>query len=323
VAQLPLIQRMKFGSGEPPEMDGKKVQIVPEEERPRLEQVMQRLGAVANNPAGFSRCHEFFADECKGGKDTLKKTFDAALLWKWPPGEANLGGALGSTPGVNIAYMPSSYRKGVDVLAGFIMHELLHNCGGGAGGDPNHRRADAARVYCMGAGKNELTPKIAVDLDKNVNLIFAYRRLIGEWFSGRLQVTLGTDIGVTGLLRLGQTGADAAPAGLVSGTLGVKRRFNIWGAERYGGLLLSADLGASLDRFKVRAATPDEKPSHAVGPGVVLQLGARIEFLIPSVTFKEGRVTPLYFDIGYQVAQPLTPEAEKLQTFIFGIGGTI
>jgi hypothetical protein len=217
--------------------------------------------------------------------------------------------------------MQSSYQKGVDVLSGFLMHELVHNCGAGAGGDPRHRQADVARVYCMGPGKNEVTPKVAVDLDKNVNLIFSYRRLVREWLSGRLQLTVGADIGVTGLLRLGQTGQQATPAELVSGTLGARRRFNIWGAERFGGLVLSADLGVGLDRFKVRAPTPNDKPSHAVGPGVVLQLGARVEFWIPSVTFKEGRVTPLHFDVGVQLAEPLTPDAERLHSFIFGIGG--
>lgn len=317
----PILQRMKFGESTPPEMDGKKVEVVPDEERPLLNQVIKRLAEVANDPVGFARCHEFFADECAGDKDTLKKTFDAARLWKWPPGEPHLGGALANTPGTNIAYMQSSYRKGVDVLADFLMHELVHNCGGGAGGDPRHRQADVARVYCMGGGKNEFTPKVAVDLDKNVNLIFSYRRLVHEWLSGRLQLTVGTDIGVTGLLRLGQTGQQAAPAELVSGTLGARRRFNIWGAERFGGLVLSADLGVGLDRFKVRAPTPNDKPSHAVGPGVVLQLGARVEFWIPSATFKEGRVTPLHFDVGVQLAEPLTPDAERLHSFIFGIGG--
>src|SRR4029077_16442423 len=140
----------EFGSGTPPEMDGSKVLVVPEDERPLVSEAMARIREVADDPKRFSRCHEFFADECNGGPDTLKKTFDAARLWKWPPGVEHLGGAVANTPGENIAYMQYSYNKGVDWLAGALTHELLHNCGAGDDDTSPHRRADVARVYCMG-----------------------------------------------------------------------------------------------------------------------------------------------------------------------------
>jgi len=318
------LQRMKYGSIKAdtpaPEISGTSLEEVPENERPLVDQAIRSIAAVANDRVGFARCHDFFAKECQGDKNTLAKTFDAAVLWKWPRRVPSEAGAKAETPGTNIAYMQYAYNRGLDWLTRVLMHELLHNCGGGSGGDPFHRRADVASMYCMGAGKTEITAKSVVDLEKHWNLIIAYRRLISEWLSGRLQLTVGTDIGLTGLLRLLDTSSDVTPAELGSGTLGARRRFNVWGAERYGGLVLSADLGAGLDRFKVRAPNRGDKPSAKFGPGAVLQLGARVEFWIPDIEFKEGRATALLLEAGYRLIQPLTPEARRIHGFIVGVG---
>ena len=149
----PSIQRMAYGSTEPPEMDGTKVLVVPPEEKPLINQAIKRISAVANDPVGFPKCHQFFAEECHGNKDTLKKTFDAATLWKWPPKTPNAGGAIADTPGHNIAYMQFSYNQGVDWLSGALMHELLHNCGGGDDEHSPHRRAERRTSLLYGGRK--------------------------------------------------------------------------------------------------------------------------------------------------------------------------
>ena len=291
--------------------------------RPLVDKAIDRIRAVADDPNTFSNCHQFFAEECDGGPDTLKKTFDAAKLWKWPPQFPASGGAIANTPGENIAYMQYSYNKGVDWLAAALVHELLHNCGGGSEPQTPHRRADLARIYCMGPGKSEITLKAAIDLDKNLSMFFSYRRLIHEWAGGKLTLNIGSDINIFGLLRQADpVGREKFATELGSGTLGLRKRVNLWGAERYGGLLLTSDLGFGVDRFKVRAANASDRPDIVTGAGVVLQLGSRIEFWIPSVEFKEGRVSPFSFETAYRLVQPLTPGAERIHEFVFGIGGS-
>jgi hypothetical protein len=318
-----MVQRMKYGSGTPPEMDGRTVLIAPAEERPLVDEAIDRIRAVADDPNTFSNCHQFFAEECDGGPDTLKKTFDAAKLWKWPPQFPASGGAIANTPGENIAYTRYAYNKGVDWLAAALVHELLHNCGGGAEPLTPHRRADLARIYCMGPGKNEITLKAGVDLDKSWSLLFSYRRLIHEWAGGKLTLNVGSDINIFGLLRQADpVDREKVATELGSGTLGIRKRLNLWGAERYGGLLLSGDLGFGVDRFKVRAANASDRPDIVTGAGVVLQLGTRIEFWVPSVEFKEGRVSAFSFETAYRLVQPLTPGAERIHEFVFGIGGS-
>lgn len=321
-AESHAIQRMEFGSGTPPVMDGSTVLVVPEDERPLLSEAMARIREVADDPKRFSRCHEFFADECNGGPDTLKKTFDAARLWKWPPGVEHLGGAVANTPGANIAYMQYSYNKGVDWLAGALTHELLHNCGAGDDDTSPHRRADVARVYCMGPGKNDLSARIAVDRDHNVSLLFSYRRLLKEVAGGRLTLNAGVDLDVTNLLKLGDP-TFRAPSELGSGIIGGRARLGGWGAERYGGILLTADLGFGVDRFKVRSPNASDPPALTTAPGVILQLGTRIEFWVPSIEMKHGRVSSLSFEADYRVVQPLTPDARQIHEVVFGLGGTL
>ena len=203
-------------------------------------------------------------------------------------------------------------------MAGALVHELLHNCGAGDDEKSPHRRADVGRVYCMGPGNEEVDAKLTVDFEKNINLLLTYRHLLHEWSSGKLQLRAGADIGLTGLFRLADR---TTPAELGSGMLGIKRRFNAWGAERYGGLSLTADVGAGADTFKVRAATANETPKTAVGPGVVLQIGTRIEFWIPDIQMREGRVSALSFEAGYRLVQPLTPDAQRIHEVVLGIGG--
>jgi len=321
--QGPVIQRMEFGSGQPPELDGSTVLVVPEDERPLVSEAIARIREVAHDPQRFTRCHRFFADECKGDADTLKTTFDSALLWKWPPDVPHLGGAVANTPGHNIAYMPYSYKEGVDWLAGALVHELLHNCGGGDDESSPHRRADVARIYCMGPGKNDVSAKVAVDADKNLSLFFSYRRLIHEWAGGNLTLNAGADLDFTGILHEGdKVFRERSATELGSGMLGVRGRLGGWGAERYGGILLTADVGFGADRFKVRSANSSDNPAVVTGPGVVLQLGTRIEFWAPDLRFRYGRVNALSFEADYRLVQPLTPEAQQIHEFVFGVGGS-
>jgi hypothetical protein len=322
------VQRMKFGSGNPPDTLSTKVLVVPDKERPLVSQAINRIRTIADNPDTFPRCHDFFAEECKRGKDTLKKTFDAAVLWKWPPDVPSEGGAVADTPGTNIAYMQVSYNRGVDWLAGALMHELLHNCGAGGGelateqgGGPSpHRRADLARLYCIGPGRNEVTTKATMGFNKSLNVLFSYRHLIRDWSAGRLQLNAGADISLTGLMRQGDEALRQDPAELGSGMLGLRRRINVWGAERFGGLVLSTDLGLGVDRFRVRAPHPGDKAPTRIGAGAVLQIGARIEFWIPDIAQREGRVSAPSLEVAYRLVQPLTPEAEQIHEFVLGLG---
>jgi hypothetical protein len=322
------VQRMMYGSSNAPEMDGVTVQVVPTSERRLVDQAIGRIRAVAHDSTGFAKCHDFFARECNGGPDTLHNIFDAAILWKWPP-EADRGsGAIADTPGHNIAYTAYSYKQGAEWLSGALVHELLHNCGAGGGelppeqggGASPHRRADIARLYCMGPGKNEVTAKATVDLDRNLNLLLSYRRLVGEWASGRLQLDLGTDISLSGLLR--QAGDRAVPAELGSGVLGLRGRAGGWGAERYGGFVLAADLGLGADRFKLRNPNPGDGASTRIAPGLVLQVGTRIEFWFPDLSQREGRTSALSFEAAYRLVQPLTPDAQQIHEFVLGLGGS-
>lgn len=315
----PAIQRMTLGSGTGPQNEeGITLVEPPPGDRARINAVIARLARVAEHPDAFAKCHAYYRDNCPGHKpDALQDAFKKAVLWKLPKEADDRGAgaaaAVGESP---MYYTQHGYSAGEETLAGYIMHELTHICG--VGGGSEHKLADIARLYCMGAGENELDVRIAVGTDRHVGALIGYRRLLTSWSSGRQRLRAGLDVDIIGLMR--QVGDRTTPTELASGTVGLQRRVNPWGGERWGGLTLSTDVGLGVDRFRVRDVRPDDPPQAKVGPGFVVQLGARAEFYFPDLQGREGRRFGVTLDAAYRLVQPLTPDAKQIHEVVVGVG---
>jgi hypothetical protein len=306
---------MRLGCGQA-DFYGTTVAEPPETEKPRVVGAIRRIAEVAEHPTAFPRCHEEFARLCPGGrKDALEQAFRCAVIWRFPSDVDDEGaGAKGEVDGHNIAYTLLGYRAGEEELAGFLMHEMGHLCG--IGGPARHHLADVLRLYCLGAGRREVGLRLVGGPDIGLGALLGYRRLVERWLSGRQQLIVGADLNFLQLAR--EAAGERAPGSLGGAMFGFRERTPMWGAERWGGITLYGELGAGAARFRVREAEGHPGATR-LGPGVVVEVGARAEFYFPDLSAREGRRSAIALTAGYGLIVPLTPEAEQIHQLVFGV----
>jgi len=320
LADTPLLQRMEIGdtNRQPlPGWYGLGIGEVPPEERERVLAAIEQIRTVANDPDTYEDCHRFFEENCPGGNQaSLSDTFATVVLWKI---NTPLVGELGRAARDNIGYSQSAYDKGEQGLAQTLVHEMLHICG--ISGDPEeHYLADVAGLYCIGFAPNILSITLG-PTSEELPLVFllSYRRILEDWVEGRIQVTTGADVNILAPIFeippviLGHE--PSSPTEYASLIVGVRGRTNLlWGGEQYGGLTGTIETGMGVGRFALRSPEPGEGPATKVAGDLILQVGVGAEFYIP---FGQQGV-PVSIEAAYRLAQPLTGEAERIQSLLLG-----
>ncbi len=311
------IQAMRMGQGNPPRrfnrFNGRQV---PQEEQDRVNNAVDQIREVVNDPGQYQSCHNYFRDECPTrGRNSLPQMFNDATLWR-----ADNPGAYAFTwPNYNhIAYTESGYGSGATSLARTLVHELLHNCGIS---DNRHHQADVAGLYCIGTEDNfSFAAGPAFGGSDVAFLMLSYRRLLANLAGGQIQLRAGLDINIGGIaaeistLSLGRTDIATGEYGALS--IGMLGRSNLgWGGERFGGLTTSLDLGLDVGRFRVRE-TETEPRSTEISPGFVLQAGLGAEFYLPIGV----NAIPLSIGAAYRLVRPLNPQAEAIHGLLGQIG---
>lgn len=327
----PLVQRISYGRGSPPSFTpegGEPLDVipVPDEERARMDDVIEQIREVAENPEGYPQCHQFFADNCPSGSESaLADAFHAASLWRI---RGRTGNALawGKVSGTDIAYTQAGWDTSDRNLARTLVHELMHNCG--IHGD-EHYLADVAGLYCIGPVHRlsvPVVPRLGMTLDpQSFVMMYTYRAVLEEWSSGRVQLTAGGDINLVGAGSA--IAGSETPAEFGSATVGVRGRIStlsmgyptevehpLWGGERFGGLVGGVDVGLGAGQFLLRPPAPGEGPSTRVGPSMVLEVSGGAEFYIPVGV----NAHPVTLEAAWRLAQPLNPQAERIQTVLLG-----
>jgi hypothetical protein len=323
-----VVRRLSYGTGAPPVWTGRTLTVVPTAERAKVDEAIAIVDNVVNHPDNFRECHNHYTERCPGGgPGTLASVWSSATLWRITAGgEGAL--ARGDVGGPNIAYTQSGYDQTVQGLAQTLMHEAGHNCGI-AGGDP-HWRADEIATYCMGTGHNILSPLFggpylseSGDVE-SAPLLLSYRRLLGDWASGHLNLTLGADLNF--ITTVGEIVEEASKAPeerrflgeFGSVMVGLHGRVSPWGGPRYGGLTGRIETGFGAGRFALRPADPSERERTSIEASWVLQIGLGAEFALPDI-FTEGRIIPLSVQAAYRLVQPLNGEAERLHGILGGV----
>ena len=215
------IQRMKIGEEKPPfwetEAGDTQLEKISEKEVAKVNAAIKLVKAVAHNQEKFRDCHEFFTENCPNG-DSLKDTFDRAVLWKFPTDAEETGGAKTIPGKKEIAITYLGLRADAKTLAHYLMHELMHVCG--VGGAAVHRLADKARLYCMGADPNQIS--LYLTKGESIAALFSYRRFLDAWILGRLKPSIGLDLNLTGA-----TGSGGDLLSVIGGLKG--RSSSLWG----------------------------------------------------------------------------------------------
>ena len=314
----PVIRRASYGSGAVPGWNPS-LAVVPQNERPRVDEAMAIIDEVVAEPGSFSECHDHFMRNCPGGTSgTLAQVWQRARIWRNTNPAAT---EYGSAPvnGSDIAYTTVGYNDSLDGLADTLLHEAGHNCGipGGA----THWLTSQIAAYCIGPGRNSFSFSGGPYLGGEGGiLMLSYRRLLGDLASGRLRFTLGADLNTVGAIasisERNTPSAFRTPGEIGSGMVGVQTRLGGWGGSRYGGFGLRFETGLGAGTFSMRRATADEDRSTTTGAGWVLQVGPRAEFLV-----KQGDAHVFDFTISaaYRMMQPLNGEAQALHAFVGGV----
>lgn len=315
------VQCMSIGRRNPPNWAPPlQLGVVPQDERRRVNAAINQIREVVNNSRRYADCHSFFERRCPGGNaNSMQTTFNNAILWKLtrPSGDEL---ARGDISGRNIAYSQSGYSQGANGLAQTLVHEMMHNCGI-TGGDEHHL-ADVAGLYCIGS-RNIVTISGGVTLggDRTGGTeLVTYRRILTGWAGGQLQLTTGGDVNVIGLgaetiTAIRQT---ERPSGeFASAMVGLRGRTNLlWGGERFGGLVGTVDTGVGVGRFRLRDPEVAGRSRTAVAGDLILQVGVGAEFYLPIGV----NAMPMSVEAAYRLAQPLNPEAERIHSFLLGVG---
>jgi hypothetical protein len=316
----PMLQRMRFGQGTPPNWGPEfQLDVVPDEDRPRVNAAIRLVRTVVEDPQGYDDCHRFFAEHCPGGEAaTMSTTFNQAILWKLTETSGDEL-ARGQYEDVDIAYSQRGYDRGENSLAVTLVHEMMHNCGIRTGDE--HHLADVAGLYCIGA-PNIIFSTLGVSLtggQPDFIAMISYRRILEAWASGRIQLTTGGDLNFYGLTSEAITairGVERSPGEFASAMVGLRGRTNlIWGGERFGGLTGSIETGVGVGRFLLRDLGPGEEPTSVEGD-VVLQVGIGAEFYLP---VGQG-ATPVSIEAAYRLVQPLDDEARRIHGFVITLG---
>ena len=319
-ASPPVIRRASYGSGAVPDFEPS-LAVVPQNERPRVDEAMAIIDKVVDEPGSFSECHDYFMRNCPAGtRGTLTQVWRRARIWRNTDPAAT---EFGSAPedGTDIAYTTKGYNDSLDGFADTLLHEAGHNCG--IPGDSTHWLTSQIAAYCIGPGRNSLSFSGGAYLGGDLPIgMLSYRRLLGDFASGRLRFTLGADLNVMGAID-GIAGASQdtpsslrSPGEIGSGMVGAQTRLGGWGGSRYGGFGLRLETGLGVGTFSMRRATADEDRSTTTGAGWVLQVGPRAEFLV-----KRGDAHVFNFTISaaYRMMQPLNNEARALHAFVGGV----
>lgn len=305
------LQRMAIGRGQRPAGWGFNIRAVPANERKRVLAAIRLVEEVTENPRRFRKCHGFFKRKCpKGTSRTLRAVSRRARIWRITDDSCDARGAVN---GSIIAYTSDGYDSGERRLATTLLHELMHNCGITG---RKHYLADVASVYCMGRRNILKLAAVGADLSTgDLQVLFAYRRILYEIAAGRLQITAGGDINAMGTAVAVNQAWDVVPrraADIASVMAGIRGRAGGWGAERHGGVTGSVETGFGAGFFRMRNPSPGEDPkrTHLAG-SYVLQLGLGAEFYIPW-GLSGGRVGAFSFQVLYRMVQPLNSKAKQI-----------
>jgi len=324
----PVVRRISYGTGTPPNWRGRTLTTVPADERTKVNQAIAMVDEIVNSPDDFSECHGHFAERCpNGGPGTLASVWGRARLWRITRGG---GSALarGDVSGPNIAYTRSGYDQSVLFLAQTLMHESGHNCGI-PGGD-THWRAEQIATYCTGTGRNRLAfyqggPYFGASGEvASAMWLISYRRLLGDWASGHLNLTLGADLNFVQSIAEIVEAAQGRPqeqrivGEYGSAMVGLEGRLSPWGGPRFGGLTGRIETGFGAGRFLLRPADPSERRRTSIEASWVLQIGVGAEFALPNL-FTEGQVVPLTVQAAYRLVQPLNSEAQRMHGVLGGM----
>jgi len=194
------VRRASYGTGTPPNFRDRTLSTVPQDERERVGRAFEIIYEIVADREGLSECRNHFAENCPGGDEsTLATVWNRALIWRiTDEGADELG--MGDIDGMNIAYTQDGYDNGEESLAATLLHEAGHNCGIGAGA--THWRAEQIAAYCIGpgtAGRNEISMAFgAYAGGGDAIALMSFRRFLGDWAGGRLRMTLGVDLSITG-----------------------------------------------------------------------------------------------------------------------------
>jgi len=316
------IRRMSYGDGAPPPrwVQDYNACIVPDKERENcVNEAIGMIREVVNDPESYPRCNDFFHRHCPGGAvDSFAQMFIKAILWKADRPSAL---AFASVSGDNVAYTQAGYNSGPRNLAVTLVHELMHNCG--ITGVDEHYLADVAGLYCIG-NVNVFSvaggPVSGADVPY---LIYSYRRFLADLGNGRIQLSLGADINLLSMEMLDDPDLSGEFGSILAG-LRLRGLENVetgertdWGGERFGGVTLRLEAGASLGRFRVTEERDHGTGRAAeLGPGFVVQAGLGAEFYIPAGV----SAIPLSLGLTYRMVQPLNTEAERIHGLLFELG---
>jgi hypothetical protein len=314
----PVIRRASYGSGAVPGWNPS-LAVVPQDERPRVDEAMAIIDEVVAGPGSFSECHDHFMRNCPGGTSgTLTQIWQRARIWRNTDPAAT---EYGSAPlnGSDIAYTTVGYTDSLDGLADTLLHEAGHNCG--IPGGSTHWLTSQIAAYCIGPGRNSFSFSGGAYLGGEGGiLMLSYRRLLGDLASGRLRFTLGADLNAigtfAGIAQRNEPSAFRTPGEFGSGMVGAQARLGGWGGSRYGGFGLRLETGLGAGTFSMRRATAAEDPSTTTGAGWVLQVGPRAEFLVKS---GDAHVFDFTISAAYRMMQPLNGEAQALHAFVGGV----
>ncbi len=316
------VRRAVLGSGTPPKFSKRKTAVVPEDEREHVRAAMGIVDRTVDDPEGFAACHDHYAKKCPGGSsDTLANVWAKAQIWRiTDEGVSEL--AKGRVGGDHIAYTQRGFNESAEALASTLMHEAGHNCG--IPGDATHWHADQISIYCLGPQRNELSLSAGGRFGSDLPIVMmSYRRFLGDWVSGRLRLTLGADLDLTGVAsEAADTGTGISarirePTEFGSAMVGAQMNLGGFGGPRFGGFSLRLETGLGAGRFRVPSEPRADNATTRLAPSWVLQIGPRAEFMIP--ISKRSLALPLSIGAAYRLAQPLNSDAEALH----GLMGSI
>jgi len=127
-------------------------------------------------------------------------------------------------------------------------------------------------------------------------MFLSYRRFLGDWASGHLDLTLGADLNlITAFAEIWEAARDTPEEERLVGEfgslmVGLHGRLSPWGGPRFGGLTGQIETG----------------------------FGAGAEFALPDI-FTKGGAFPFSIQAAYRLVQPLNSEAQRLHGVIGGI----
>jgi|SRR6056297_124798 len=99
-------------------------QVVPNDERNRVNAALNLIGNVVNN----DECTTYFEDNCTDGRgaNSLQHAYDNAVVYNLNTNDTTYGSSINGSN--DIAYNNTSYNIGRWFLASTLLHEMFHTC---------------------------------------------------------------------------------------------------------------------------------------------------------------------------------------------------